>query len=79
MANGQMVHVATIQLSHFHVSLVLLPALHHRHNCLVKKQFAVDSLVFTWLWNARNVSKSRHNYMYIVHEHNKALILKFIE
>ena len=43
--NRQM--VASIQLSRFCVSLVLLPGLWYRCNCLVEKQSAVDSLVFT--------------------------------
>ena len=44
-ANGQM--VASIQLSRFCVSLVLLHGLWYRRNYLVEKQSAVDNLVFT--------------------------------
>ena len=49
---GQM--VASIQQSHFHASLMLLPGLWYRHKCLVEMQSAVGSLVSACLWNACN-------------------------
>ena len=45
VAKGGTEMVANIRWSHFCVSLVLLPGLWHRRNCLVEKQFVVGSLV----------------------------------
>ena len=64
--------LASIQQSHFHVSLVLLPGLWHRRNCLVKKQSAVGSLIFDFVTHAMAVKVSKSL-------HVKALILKFTE
>ena len=54
LLNGERAVAASLRRSRFLVSLVLLPGLWHRRNCLVEKQSAVDSLVFTRLWNACN-------------------------
>ena len=46
-------HIGIWQLafgSFFVFSLMLLPGLWHRHDCLVEKQLAVNMLFFTQLW-----------------------------
>ena len=58
-----MAATASLRRSHFRVSLVLLPALWDRRNCLAEKQSAVDtSLDLGMLVTGIKVSKSHHNY-----------------
>ena len=54
MAYGQM--AASLWQSHFVFSLVLLPGLWHRRDCLIEKQPTVKRLVFAWVW----ISRYRH-------------------